>query len=120
MTVEIDRRFDRRCERRFIVSHRFIVTHPDVGEIECNTRDVSLSGAFVEGDFSAIAVGSTVTIIFERTSTRINSPGKVTQHTFDAVLVRKTEEGAGLRFTHQDPKIDAAILYLIYDIWSDV
>ena len=63
--VEIDRRSERRLRTESRLAIRFIVTHPDVGEIECNTRDISLSGAFVEGDFSAIAVGSTVTIIFE-------------------------------------------------------
>lgn len=109
MAVEIDRRF----QRRLAITHRFVVKHPDVGEIECNTRDVSLSGAFVEGDFSAIADGSTVTILYERTSTRINSPDKVTQHTFEAILVRKTEEGAGLKFTHQDTETDGVIYGLM-------
>ncbi len=116
MAAEIDRRF----ERRLAITHRFIVTHPNVGDllnplckIECNTKDVSFSGAFVEGDFSAIPDGSTVTIIYERTSTRINSPDKVTQHTFEAILVRKTEDGAGLKFIHQDAETDGVIYSLM-------
>ena len=50
----------RRAEPRLTISHQFTIAHETIGEVTCDTCDLSLKGAYVEGDL-------------DRKSTRLNS-----------------------------------------------
>lgn len=83
---------DLRDAPRKNVRHSFTLSHFSFGDRECMTRDLSLSGAFVEGDFSEVKPGDTIDIEFK-------SSGEVAEkYKFSSSVARVTPEGLGLRF----------------------
>ena len=104
---------ERRSEPRYQVSHKFVVSHPQLGEVACLSEDLSLNGVFLVGDFSGVAVGTTVEISFVRKSRR-QDVNKGTRYRFAAVITRITEIGAGLRFSGLTTEIDAALYDLMH------
>ncbi|MEE8388432.1 MAG: PilZ domain-containing protein [Acidiferrobacterales bacterium] len=104
---------EKRSEPRLPVAHQFTIAHKTIGETTCNTRDLSLKGAFVEGDFTKVTIGSTMAVSFILKSRRPGSD-KATRYRFSAILVRVTGDGAGLNFTGLDIETDAAIYDLMH------
>ncbi len=104
---------EKRSEPRLPITHQFTVAHKTIGEVTCTTRDLSLKGAFVEGDFTKVTIGSTMAVSFILTSRRPGSD-KATRYRFSAILVRVTDNGAGLNFTGLDTATDAAIYDLMH------
>ncbi len=104
---------ERRVEPRLSLTHQFTISHETIGEVTCDTRDLSLKGAYVEGDFRQMGIGSTVAVSFILTSKRPSS-SKATRYRFSAIVVRVDNEGAGLNFTGLDVDTDAAIFNLMH------
>lgn len=104
---------DKRRDPRLSITHQFSISHQSLGEIECDTRDLSLSGAFVLGDFSSINIGTTIAVSFIIASKRPGS-NKALQYSFNAIVVRVDETGAGLNFAGLDAATDAAIYGLMH------
>ncbi|MEE8482747.1 MAG: PilZ domain-containing protein [Acidiferrobacterales bacterium] len=104
---------ERRVEPRLPIAHQFTIAHEAIGEVSCDTRDLSLKGAYVEGDFNQVSIGSTVAVSFILTSKRPGSD-KATRYRFSAIIVRADSKGAGLNFTGLDTTTDAAIYNLMH------
>lgn len=102
---------EKRQESRSAIAHQFTITHESIGEIVCDARDLSLQGAFLLGDFSWINIGGTISVSFKLSS---KGSGSVKLYRFNAIVVRITEEGAGLNFVGLDVEIDAAIFDLMH------
>lgn len=94
---------DLRDTPRKSVRYKFKLGHPGFGERECETRDLSLSGAFVEGKFVDIGPGDTINIEFES--------GTVKYH-FSSAVARVTSQGLGLKFLSLDMDTYGALLDL--------
>jgi hypothetical protein len=97
---------DLRDSPRKNVRYKFKLGHPGFGERLCETRDLSLSGAFVEGEFVDIGPGDTINIEFE------SSADKSVKHQFSSAVARVTSEGLGLRFLSLDMNTYGALLDL--------
>jgi hypothetical protein len=97
---------DRREKPRKKLKHEFAVSHARLGEWVCMTRDLSLSGAFIEGRFVDLAPGDTVKLAFMADSI---PPVKCS---FDAAVMRVTGEGIGLKFLSLDMDTYGALLDL--------
>ncbi|MFV1997753.1 MAG: PilZ domain-containing protein [Acidiferrobacterales bacterium] len=97
---------DLRDSPRKNVRYKFKLDHPDFRERECETRDLSLSGAFVEGKFVEIGPGDTINVEFE------SSTDKSTKHRFSSTVTRVTSEGLGLKFFSLDMDTYGALLDL--------
>lgn len=104
---------ERRSEPRYQVSHEFVVSHPQLGEVACLSEDLSLNGVFLVGDFSGVTIGSTVEMSFVRKSRR-KDVNKGIRYRFAATIVRMTEMGAGFRFSSVPTEIDAALYDLMH------
>lgn len=97
---------DRREKPRKQIQHTFKVSHPSFGERECNIRDLSLSGAFVEGRFVDIAPGETINLTFTA-----GEPSPA-EYRFSSAVVRVAADGIGLKFLSLDMDTYGALLDL--------
>jgi len=97
---------DQRDNPRKNVRYKFRLGHPEFGELDCETRDLSLSGAFVEGKFVEIGLGDTISIEFS------SSTDKSMKHHFSSSVTRVTSEGLGLKFLSLDMNTYGALLDL--------
>ncbi|MFV1998317.1 MAG: PilZ domain-containing protein [Acidiferrobacterales bacterium] len=104
---------EKRSEPRHAVTHQFTLIHESLGEITCNTGDLSLNGAFVAGDFSRVSIGSTISVSFILPSKRPGAKSAM-RYRFNAIVVRVTVDGAGLSFAGLDADTDAAIYDLMH------
>ena len=98
---------EQRAESRQPCSYLFYVYHADREREAYMTRDLSLNGAFVEGDFAMYTVGSDVLVSFMLPGVRSEKEYKI-----EAVIARVTHEGAGLRFLNPDMETCNALLKL--------
>lgn len=97
---------DLRDHPRKSVRYKFKLGHPGFGERECETRDLSLSGAFVEGEFVDIGPGDTINVEFEA------GADKSEKYHFSSSVARVTSEGIGLKFFSLDMDTYGALLDL--------
>lgn len=97
---------DRREKPRSQIQHTFKVSHPGFGEWECKTRDLSLSGAFVEGRFVDIVPGDTINLTF--TSGADGSE----EFQISSTVIRVASDGVGLKFFSLDMDTYGALLDL--------
>jgi hypothetical protein len=104
---------ERRTKPRVKVAHEFTVNHRDLGQVVCATRDLSLTGVFVEGDFTSLIVGVSVDIRFAVPSS-LPGAGAGKAYALSAVVMRITNEGAGLRFIDPDMETSSALVKLMY------
>ncbi len=101
---------DNRAEPRNSVIHEFNVFHESFGVKTCKSRDLSISGIFVEGDFNGTSVGTSVSLSFVLPSIHPRASDK--EYQLNAVVVHVTDEGAGLKFLYPDMEICSALLKL--------
>lgn len=97
---------DRREKPRKQIQHVFKVSHPSFGEWECKTRDLSLSGAFVEGRFVDMEPGETINLAFTA-----GTPAPV-EYRFSSTIIRVATDGIGLKFLSLDMNTYGALLDL--------
>lgn len=102
---------ERRIDPREDVIYDFTIQHEFFGKKSCKTRDLSISGTFVEGDFTSVNVGSTVDISFIMPSL-LPGDGKVIEYTLKATIVRIMSDGAGLSFVDPDMEVCNVLLKL--------
>ena len=69
----------------------------DVEVVNCQTRDVSLSGAFVEVHQVQPLVDASVDLVF-----RLGEPGHQTKYKVQAKVARATGDGVGVMFEELD------------------
>lgn len=69
----------------------------DVEVVNCLTRDVSLSGAFVQVRQLQPPVSAAVDLVF-----RLGEPGHSTKYTVQAKVARTTGDGVGVMFEELD------------------
>ncbi|MEE8388936.1 MAG: PilZ domain-containing protein [Acidiferrobacterales bacterium] len=97
---------DRREKPRKQIQHIFKLSHPVVGEWECEIHDLSLSGTFVEGRFTDIVPGDTIKLAFTAdTGARI-------EYRFSSTVIRVAAEGVGLKFLSLNMDTYGALLDL--------
>jgi hypothetical protein len=104
---------ERRAEVRNSLTHEFVVSHPNLGEVNCFTDDISLHGAFLLGRFSGLSVGSTVELSFIKHSRR-QDVDKGTRYRFHGTVMRIVDNGAGVRFQGLTTEVDAALYDLMH------
>ena len=104
---------EKRSEPRLVIKRQFTINHDAIGEVACNSRDLSLKGAFMLGDFTALSIGSSVAVSFILSSKRPGS-NEATRYHFNAVVVRIDNTGVGLNFARLDEETDAAIYGLMH------
>lgn len=104
---------EKRSEPRLVIQRQFRINHDAIGEVVCNSRDLSLKGAFMLGDFTALSIGSSVAVSFILPSKRPGS-NEATRYHFSAVVVRIDDTGVGLNFAGMDEATDAAIFDLMH------
>jgi len=104
---------NKRRETRNPITHKFTLAHKMIGEVSCSTRDLSLKGAFVEGDFAQLGIGTSIDVSFDLPSKRPGSTSAM-RYRFSAIVVRRTDTGAGLNFAGLDTTTDAAIYDLMH------
>jgi PilZ domain len=102
---------ERRINPRVDVIHDFTIHHEFLERQSHKTRDLSISGVFVEGDFTSVGVGSTVDISFIMPSL-LPGDGKVIEYTLKAIVARIMPDGAGLKFAEPDMETCNALLKL--------
>ena len=69
----------------------------DVEVVNCQTRDVSLSGAFVEVHQIQPPVDTAIDLVF-----RLGEPGRHTKYKVQAKVARATGDGVGVMFEELD------------------
>ena len=101
---------DNRADSRNSVVHEFNVFHESFGVKTCKSRDLSISGIFIEGDFNSASVGTSVSLSFVLPSIHPRASDK--EYQLDAVVAHVTDEGAGLKFQNPDMETCNALLKL--------
>jgi hypothetical protein len=100
---------ERREEPRRALGHSFVISHYAIGQVPATSRDVSLSGLFVEGEFDGIEVGGVVNVGF-RLPSKLPGVDRHREYHVMATVIRREQWGIALRF--QDLELDAsAALY---------
>jgi len=97
---------DLREKPRKNVRYKFNLGHPAFGKRSCETRDLSLSGAFVEGEFD-VRPGETIEVEF-----KAGEGSVATTHRFSSAVARVTPQGLGLKFLSLDMDTYGALLDL--------
>ncbi len=97
---------DRREKLRKQIQHMFKLSHPGIGEWECEIHDLSLSGTFVEGRFADIVPGDSIDLAFTADTDTSE------EYRFSSTVVRITPEGVGLKFLSLDMDTYGALLDL--------
>ncbi len=87
-------------------SHEFMLSHPSIGKSNYRSRDLSLSGAFIEGSFQGVNPGDTIEIEFT-----MGIDPAIT-HELSASVARITDDGVGLKFLGVDMDTYGALLDL--------
>lgn len=82
----------RRVQPRKPVNKKFILNHYSLGKVSCYSRDLSLSGTFLTGNFEKVYPGDTVELEFEV------GMGASDTHRFSASVVRVESGGIALKF----------------------
>lgn len=114
MHARVDNHTGRRIKGRQTVMHHLLLSHYSFGQKEVVTRDLSLTGAFVEGQIEDLDVGERVDIAFEVADNYSGAYRK--QHRrmhISAVVMRTTEKGVGLRFDIVDGDLAQGAIYKI-------
>ena len=73
------------------------IRYRDMEVINCQTRDVSLNGAFVELEHLQPSLDTAVDLVF-----RLGEPGQFTKYKVPAKVARATGEGIGVMFDEMD------------------
>ena len=96
----------RREQRRRTINQQFVVRHKAFGSQTCFSRDLSLSGVFLSGQFDGVQPGDTMDIEFSMAI----SPETVFR--FSASVARVEQGGVGLKFLSLDMDTYGALLDL--------
>ena len=96
---------DGRKNPRLQIAQEFILSHRTIGKSTCLSRDLSLSGVFLQGRFPDIRPGDTVGLEFSM------GPGAAT-YELDASVARVADDGVGLKFLSLDMDTYGALLDL--------
>lgn len=97
---------DLREKPRKRVVHEFILTHSAIGKSSFRSRDLSLSGVFIEGAFPGVDAGDTMGVEF------VSASEPATKHNFAASVARIADDGIGLKFLSLDMDTYGALLDL--------
>lgn len=97
---------DLREKPRKRVVHEFLLTHSAIGKNSYQSRDLSLSGVFIEGTFPGVNPGDTMDVEF------VTASDPATTHRFAASVARIADDGIGLKFLSLDMDTYGALLDL--------